>query len=572
MKKYPGLLLFLVLSAFVMVEEPAFALSPSLAFSDITSGPKTGLGDGLGSGAIVTVWGNDLGSTQGTSKVYIGDQEVARVYYWGNADGSKTAGPADLYTYQKMQTIAFSVPATAVDGVNTIKVTVNGIDTNTLPFTVRSGRIFHVKTIGSNSNNGSWSSPWRNLDGVFTNGALNGNKMRPGDIVYGHDGLVESPHMVGRDLAGTAANPIAAIAYPGATVIVTGGFGTHMATCTYVHIAKFVIKSDTDGVGMNSHSRVIGNEITDIVCADGQGGAVAGANINIPGLVDGNVVLGNYIHDFGGACTSGLHHVFYITNRGGVPVNGYELGWNYLRDNRARGGLHIYDEGRCGDFNSPINVHDNAVVNQASPGIGASAGLDQVNCISAPINIYNNLLINTGIDPDNKGWQGSAISVGKSGFSSYIKFYNNTIYGWSKPGSGDGAIHIQGSGSAAWVFGGNFEWTNNIVVDTNNLPFEQAGSKAAMVHSNNLWYNGGDGNPASPPSWDAAAKTSNPLFENTAAFDFRLQATSPARNNGIDTFVRYDIKGLLRPVGPSIGAFEFVTNSTPPRVPRLHQP
>ena len=54
----------------------AFA-EPVLYFSDLTSGPKTGLGDGKGSGAIVTVWGRNLGNSQGTSEVYIGNAEAA---------------------------------------------------------------------------------------------------------------------------------------------------------------------------------------------------------------------------------------------------------------------------------------------------------------------------------------------------------------------------------------------------------------------------------------------------------------------------------------------------------------
>lgn len=39
----------------------AFVLQLDLKCSDITSGPKTDLGDGKGSGAIVTIWGNNLG-------------------------------------------------------------------------------------------------------------------------------------------------------------------------------------------------------------------------------------------------------------------------------------------------------------------------------------------------------------------------------------------------------------------------------------------------------------------------------------------------------------------------------
>lgn len=126
------LFLFLILPNFTQA-----APVPALNFSDIESGPKTGNTDGVGSGAIVTIWGNYLGSSQGTSKIYVGDQEATAIYYWKNADGQLPSGPADLYSSHKMQEIAFSIPATAPDGLTTIKVVVSGIETNTLPFTVR---------------------------------------------------------------------------------------------------------------------------------------------------------------------------------------------------------------------------------------------------------------------------------------------------------------------------------------------------------------------------------------------------------------------------------------------------
>jgi hypothetical protein len=68
------------------------AYAPRLNFSDLISGPSTGLGDGLGSGVIVTVWGQHLGSSQGSSEVVFTDSAgnelaAAHVYYWTNADG-----------------------------------------------------------------------------------------------------------------------------------------------------------------------------------------------------------------------------------------------------------------------------------------------------------------------------------------------------------------------------------------------------------------------------------------------------------------------------------------------------
>lgn len=88
MKKISRLLLLIF---FILIPAFGLAADPVLYFSDLNSGPDTGLGDGLGSGTIVTVWGRNLGNSQGTSDIYFKDstntpRSAAYVYYWENAD------------------------------------------------------------------------------------------------------------------------------------------------------------------------------------------------------------------------------------------------------------------------------------------------------------------------------------------------------------------------------------------------------------------------------------------------------------------------------------------------------
>ena len=96
-----------------------------IAFSDLISGPSTGLGDSVGSGVIVTVWGYNLGSTQGTSTALFTDsastERSCEVYYWKNADGLLPGAPANLYESHGMQEVAFSIPASAI-GAGTIRL------------------------------------------------------------------------------------------------------------------------------------------------------------------------------------------------------------------------------------------------------------------------------------------------------------------------------------------------------------------------------------------------------------------------------------------------------------------
>lgn len=106
------------------------------------------------------------------------------------------SGPAELYTYQKMQTISFSIPAAASDGLNNIYVVVNGQNSEALQFVVRSGDIYFVKQSGTNGStiDGAWNEPWAILDYVAlgSNNLGAGGRFKPGDIVYATDGVIET--------------------------------------------------------------------------------------------------------------------------------------------------------------------------------------------------------------------------------------------------------------------------------------------------------------------------------------------------------------------------------------------
>ncbi|NTW27607.1 MAG: hypothetical protein HGA36_04740, partial [Candidatus Moranbacteria bacterium] len=351
---------FFLLTAFFIL--PSFANAtpvPVLNFSDIDSGPKTGNTDGIGSGAIVTIWGNYLGGAQGTSKIYVGDQEATAIYYWKDADGQLPGGPADLHTYHKMQEIAFAIPVTAPDGLTTIKVVVNGIETNVLPFTVRAGNIYFVKTNGNDTaGNGSWGSPWATLNNVVAGG--NG-KLIAGDVVYfvGVNSITGLKIAGGAGLLGTIDNPFSFIAYPNTVVTISGSSGNYVVDTwwesnnhtTGVNISKLsIIASGKPGeaVGMRTipDCRYVGIEITGPTVYGGYGGAVTNSSYGS----QGGVFLGMYIHNYGYAngwpfnpdssswtsppydgiaginctnCTTvdRFQHLFYISNRSGTRVN-----------------------------------------------------------------------------------------------------------------------------------------------------------------------------------------------------------------------------------------------------------
>ena len=277
-----------------------YTAGPWLAFTDLVSGPDIGVGDGLGSGAIVTMWGFALGSSQGNSFVEFCDvQSICRfghVYYWKNADGQLPSGPANLYESHGMQEIAFSIPDSAT-GAGTLRVTVSGVASNELPFSVGNGSIFHVKSTGTDSNDGSFNSPWLTID--------HGEDFAgPGDLLYLHD-LTEGSYgtkEVLRNSEGFKAgrdNNMAYVSYPNTRSVLIGGIGFRVPNGTEgITMAKIVVQTsncEIDGVTCavgtstsgslgimpTDKGRVIANEITNIPgkCATGSAGALSPTTI-----------------------------------------------------------------------------------------------------------------------------------------------------------------------------------------------------------------------------------------------------------------------------------------------------
>ncbi len=545
----------------------SLASQPVLHFSDITSGPKTGNTDGAGGleasqhGAIVTIWGNRLGVGQEDSNVFFKDSggtehTAAHIYYWVNADGRSGGGPSDLYYYHKMQEIAFSIPPGVTDGLGSIYVKVDGSVSNELAFTVRDGNIYFINSTGDNSKTGTYDEPW----GAFeTNGH---GTIESGDILYvtgdysstGYEGL----RIHGK--ANPVERPIAIIAYPHATVYLDGtssGIRVWSADPYPEYWVFSKMKINTEGTGVSSIKgmRAIGLEITGPK-AKGQSGAISGAGDSTGGVK----CFGNYIHDFGlNDYSIRLHHVFYLSNRDGTPNESYELGWNYLKDNHARGGLHIYDEGSGGDFTGIMKIHDNVVVNQSGPGFAIAAGTDDN--FTMPVNVYNNLFINCGLNP----FPSAAITAVKPGVKSHVSFYNNIIYGYGEEGSTDEAIYVQTGGSQDWAFGGTWEWINNIVIDTKNLPYEDpVYADIPDSYGNNVWYSiAGSTHPV--PTWNTDSIMSDPLFADPEQGDFRLKSGSPCIDAGAEllSVAARDFHGKNRGDSFDIGALEYSDDVTP---------
>ncbi|MBN1139777.1 MAG: right-handed parallel beta-helix repeat-containing protein [Anaerolineae bacterium] len=553
------------------------AADPVLFFSDITSGPKTGNSDISGGrsgldGAIVTLWGRNLGSTQGSSRVYANGVEAASYYTWGNA-----TAPADLYAFHQMQRVSFQISHLAQDGPGQMHVVVNGKQSNSLPFTVRAGSIYFVTTGGSDdTGDGSWANPWRTIPHAAA-GTL--GVLAPGDIAYIGDGVdqitvdeYEAAVNLGSD--GAEGAPKALVVYPGATshvgnTTIERAFGVwNTETGSYsVHwvLAGFTMTTGQIGVAAQSGFRVVGNHVT-APDGDGWDGAIGGVGDDV-------YILGNELESVGSPSCSKYYHAIYISGaRPAEPPrppteSDREVAWNYIHDGMSNRAINVYSEGPNSAFIQQHRIHDNVIVNQRGDGILLGYYVTGDNWV------YNNLVVNAGLGPewgaggdDASSHTGLRLASGHEEVTpTRLYVYNNTLYGngWSGatwPGQTGSVLIDQGVlDRSTRVY-----FSNNILYSTGE-PYI-AGESVALPAGDyrNCWY--GDG-PA--PAWDTTAINDDPDFVNAAILNFQLQppvgAGSPCLDAGknVSLVVARDLLGVPRPQGIAfdLGGYEFITGT-----------
>ncbi|MFZ1529965.1 MAG: IPT/TIG domain-containing protein [Ferruginibacter sp.] len=559
----------LLITCMMLLHLNAAAINtPFICFTDINSGPATGNSDhsqpGQSAGqdgAIVTIWGKNLGSSQGSSQVLTGGIP-ARIYRWANA-----TAPAQLYTKLGMQMIEFQIPGTLPNGITTLQVVVNGISSNSVSFTIRSGNIYFIKTTGNDlSGNGSWDNPWTSLDNTSNTGAL--DKINAGDIIYICDGVSHTALAGDRatiDLGnpGTAALPKAIVGYPGAAASVgnpeinnayslwVSGFGP---TINWV-ISKLYLTAKDGAANMYHNFRLVGNKITAPNGSEPTG-AIAASGNNL-------YILGNELTNIGFAGTSKLYHPIYIQSAEAcsgprLPTEtNRELAWNYLHDNFSYDGINIYRECSSSAYMTNHRVHDNYIENQTGCGIRIGDYVTGENWI------YNNIVENAGIGPNPAGDQAMHIPVfihaGWDDTTTIIHFYNNTIVGGGFNGGAAWASSMVGfSNSHPYTL----DFRNNIIVSTvpgvtylNPALWQPTGAQR------NLWHGAG-----TAPVWDNNSINTDPLFVNSAAGDFRLLTNSPAKDvalpisaTSFQPLPTLDFDAKNRPQNgiTDIGAFEF---------------
>ncbi|MCV6638296.1 hypothetical protein [Candidatus Albibeggiatoa sp. nov. NOAA] len=557
---------------FTLLSVNALAV-PVLLFSDLESAPKNGWSHANepDKGAAVTIWGYGFGESREQSYVSVNGVDLkANTDYavWGEY------WPTPFY-----QRITFWLNDQMSDGEGEITLTVNGEQSNLLPFTIREGRIFFIESDNA-SGYGTVEQPFDFSDA--TTGAAWLTNMQAGDVYYFKDSAIYTEKVNGgnahvwlraTDISGTADKPIAFLAYPNQKPFfkVPTPRSVNFRLGFYMNNDYSVLSGlsfDSPEIATNvsgNYHRVIGNDFK----------ASSGSYTMGTGIVntfgDGHVLLGNNLH--GMRSGSRFDHGIYLS--GCSPNEGVKFGWNYLHDNDFGRGpvISVNHQGdRCAtDETLKAHFIFNNIVDcslQRSTAVGIyDLSYDIGEPEPEPTYVYNNLIVNCGTyDPTDNHVQWTPTMYHANG---HARFYHNTLFN-------SGYLGFQTSDSAS-VLSTHFK--NNIVHMNPNFPSDlgsfyiHTGLYDSHPNKNYFSYNFYFGLDEYDACGDCVDESNNiigqdPLFINPDNFNFELQADSPAIDMATNNLVfevappayapiHRDLSHLFRVGQFDMGALEF---------------
>jgi hypothetical protein len=557
--------------------------APVLFYTDIDSGPATG-GEGGLDGAFVCVYGEHFGAIRGDSAITIGGVEAAVYKVW--------VDPGTPYTPGSYAKACIQISRLSASGPQPIRLTSPAGTSNTLPFTIRPGAIRWVTPAGSDSKgNGSEEKPWASISRCSAT-------LQPGDICLIGNG--ETMHNTGwpsfltgegyialeLSSSGTPGNPKTIVAYPGATVKVdvSGTWGMRALETfweghdvSYWTIAGILFDGGAFAVELNrgSHIRFVDNDVmctsSGCIYGNGNGGGFVTSGYPghpSPGKGDVSYLLlyGNRFHEIGnGKCGKMYHNVYFSSS-----TNHVWFGWNSVDGSKggACRGVQFHNttpDGDAGIGQWDLHVFNNVIHDTACDGLNfatvdpSQGATDPVTGVQDGthygVEAFDNVIYNTGERlpfPWNLDGEahysciyspGSATSGGGT-----IQVYNNTLYN-----CGNNPKALSTSDRAAVAVGGErvqMELTNNIIVQTANIPYLRA-SKEAVSGSRNDCYGIG-----ACPAELGTSMSVNPNFVRPGT-DFHLLQGSPVgRVSTSEPAAFSDLDGVSQSSPYSLGASE----------------
>ena len=419
---------------------------------------------------------------------------------------------------------------------------------------ISTATIYYVATTGDDGNSGSESSPYLTIKHGVKN-------LSAGDTLYVRGGKYYESILSWHTKIpnGTSwKNPVTVAAYPGETVTITppqghAFFWIQDGQSKYLVIRDFIIDGEQKaehGFKFSNNSRYIRVEKSEIKNTWNSGIMVS--------ICSGCADPGSYPHDTyhefvelnihhcGGSFSPKNAHGFYIetshnlvekgkfhfnAGNGGKFFHGNLTGvanHNIARNNQ------FFNNGQSGKWSCGLILSsgdNNAAYNNIA--------FQNLSGFCAAYRVTNALLYNN-ISYENQTY---GIYVGIHSTNG-AQVQNNTVYKNGVYGIfvGDDAKNTKIMNNIAYLNGNNSS--------KENIELEQ---QSGSVIISNL--------------------TSDPMFENVQAKNFRLKPSSPGIDKGISSnLITTDMVGTSRPQGSEydIGAFELIPlfDSTPPRAPQ----
>ena len=535
---------------------------PVLFFTDLDWGPKSGWEGSSSKGAAVTVWGRHFGSSRNGNYILISNGTTT-VQLASDSDYAEwdAVGPA-----QGMERITFWLNNTCPDGNVGITVSVNGVLSNMLSFTIINGIIYFVSgSDGSNSYNGHFASSSGHAapDGPFRDLYMfNPSRNPSGDgqyIVYVRGGTystedAESAIIALKGPYGGPSKRKALIAYPGEVPVIDTAAATRgivwvaaydpYGPIDYLTVSKLAGVNGQDAISLTGmYERVVGCTFRDYL-DDVWSGVVW------VGSAKYSVIYGNLFDHCG--YDSYKHNIYIKTQYSPVAGMDYSthdiyVGWN--------------------EFSNPVasDTHGGAIF------VSKSSETQVASYPTTSIFIHSNYFHDGNID---------FIYIGDGTAIGDVFVYNNIFKGGT---STSGCMTLQLGTTNVYLYNNDFYQCGatgtELIWQTgyshsyfkNNIWYAQPGQTfftietyqgATMSSDSDLFYDPDDS--TAVPSGSGIIVTNsfaeNPLFVATGS-NFDLQDTSPARDRGTNTvsnIVAADIEGLSRPQGSGfdIGAIE----------------
>jgi len=550
---------------------------PVLFFSDLTSGPKTGWEGSTTKGAAVTIWGLGFGSSRGNSYVTVGGVDL--ISDTDYAEWGATENNAKLDAQTTQERITFWLNSNMITGAGKIKVTVDGVDSNEINFTVReSGNIFFIdKDDGVDINDGTagidlggGTGPWEHF---YMADPEENNALNPGDIIYVRSGTYNVPDGDGRLIKlygtkdGTVDMPFAIIGYPGddypnctekIMYCETAGGGTQVHYYTFAKL-NYIGESETVFMFHGDGWRIIGNYF-DISQPSERFITILKPWHGKYHYMYGNVFKGggydNWGHLIYPACGAAgndggdLHYLYIAYNE----VDNFE--GDQAPNNYGGAAFNFRQASNLDD--PPVTIDYVYIHHNYMHDSDYAQFLYLEKGYVRTFYIYNNLVTRSNLN----GGATATFNIYADGFDNNLSVYHNTFY---ESGTANAYVRVKY---------GQLYSKNNIYYSPTVDPYAYFVVSDGNIYSeNDIFY--GNGPPPSGTGYNYINEiTTEPTFVDTSIDDFHLSVgDTAARDSGasesgdagipVKDLVNNDIIGTKRPqgLGYDIGAYEYISTT-----------